>query len=72
LISNIEKLIQEQLQAEGWQQKQGEQHTSPSIPPPCINALVIARYYIPAIEDWLRREVEDPDDVDPVDRDIEP
>jgi hypothetical protein len=71
-IFDIEKSIQEQLQADGWQQQQGDQHASPSIPPPYIDALIIARYYIPAIEGWLRQEVEDPDNVDPVDGDIDP
>ncbi|CAI7606663.1 unnamed protein product [Penicillium pancosmium] len=70
-ISNIEKSIQEKLQTDGWQQEQGEQNVLPSIPAPCIDALVIAQYYIPAIEDWLRWEVEDPDDVEPVDGDID-
>ena len=71
-ISDIEQSAKDQLEADGWLLDRGEQDATLDPFPPGLDAVLIAQRYIPAVEDWLRREVEDPDDVSPVDGDIDP
>jgi hypothetical protein len=71
-IFDIEQSVKEQLEADGWLLERGEQDASLDPFPPELDAVVVAQRYIPAVEDWLRREVEDPDYVSPVDGEIDP
>lgn len=71
-IFDIEQSVKDQLEADGCLLERGEQDASLDPFPPELDAVLVAQRYIPAVEDWLRREVEDPDDVSPVDGDIDP
>jgi hypothetical protein len=71
-ISDIEQSAKDQLEVDGWLLERGEQDASLDPFPPGLDAVTIAQRYIPAVEDWLRREVENPDDVSPVDGDVNP
>jgi hypothetical protein len=71
-LSDIEQSAKDQLEADGWLQERGEQDPTLDPFPPGLDAVSIAQRYIPAVEDRLRREVEYPDDVSPVDGDIDP
>ncbi|KAJ5860660.1 uncharacterized protein N7529_007970 [Penicillium soppii] len=62
----------DQLEVDGWLLERGEQDASLDPFPPGLDAVIIAQRYIPAVENWLRREVENPDDVSPVDGDVNP
>lgn len=70
-ISDMEQSAKDQLEADGWLLERGEPDARLDPFPPGLDSVVIAQRYIPAVEDWLRREVEDPNDVSPVDSDID-
>jgi hypothetical protein len=70
-ISDIEQSAKDQLEVDGWLLERGEQDASLVPFSPGLDAVLIAQRYISAVEDWLRREVDDPDDVSPVDGDID-
>ena len=70
-ISNSEESANDQLEADGWLLERGERDSLLGPFPLGLDSVIVVQRYIPAVEDWLQREVEDPDDVSPVDSDID-
>lgn len=61
-ISDMEQSAKDQLMVDGWLRERGEQDASLDPFPIGLDAVIIAQRYIPAMEHWLWREVENPDD----------
>lgn len=72
VISDIEELVKDQLQAHGWPLEENEQDASGSLSPPHRDANIRALLYIHVIEIWLDQEVEDADGMDLIDEDFGP
>ncbi|OGE47368.1 hypothetical protein PENARI_c047G05696 [Penicillium arizonense] len=71
-ISDIEESVKDQLESDGWLLERGEHDSLLDPFSHELDAVIVAQRYIPAVEDWLQREVKDPDYVSPVDGDIDP
>ncbi|KAJ5117817.1 hypothetical protein N7448_011449 [Penicillium atrosanguineum] len=70
-LSDIEKSVKDELETDGWLPERGEQDALLDLFQPKLDAMIIAQLYILAVEDWLRREVKDADDLSPVDGDMD-
>ncbi|KAJ5976556.1 hypothetical protein N7481_010263 [Penicillium waksmanii] len=71
-ISDLDHSIKEQLRADGWLLDRSGQEIPLSPFPPDIDSVILARSYITTLENWLRSNVEDPEEIIPVDGDIDP
>lgn len=71
-LSDIERSVKDQLEADGWSLERGEQDALLDSFPQELDAIIVAQLYISAVEDWLQREVKDADDLSPVDGDVDP
>jgi hypothetical protein len=70
-ISDLDHSIKEQLQADGWILDRRGQEASLSPFPPDIGSVTLARSYITTLENWLLSNVEDPEEIIPIDGDID-
>jgi hypothetical protein len=71
-ISDLGHYIKEQLLADGWILDRSRHEASLSPFPPDIDSVILARSYITTLENWLLSNVEDPEEMVPVDGDIDP
>jgi hypothetical protein len=63
--------VRGKLQANGWFQEGDGELFSLSQSPSEFETL-LAQYYMDTVENFLQQEVEDPEDVDPLDQDVDP
>jgi hypothetical protein len=71
-LSDIEKSVKDQLETDEWLLEPCEKDALLDSFTPELDAIIVAQLYISAVEDWLRREVKDADDLSPVDGDVDP